>query len=48
MPREQAPLLDAGDLFPALKLTTVDRKTLSLPTDLAGKWTVLLFYRGGW
>jgi peroxiredoxin len=48
MPRAQVPILDAGDLFPALELVTTDGSKLSIPGDLAGKWAVVLFYRGGW
>jgi peroxiredoxin len=48
MPREQASILDAGDIFPAMELTTVDGKRLRVTADLAGKWAVVLFYRGDW
>ncbi|MFQ5689828.1 MAG: hypothetical protein ACE5HQ_06115 [Gemmatimonadota bacterium] len=40
--------LDAGDPFPALELRCTDGGTLTVPGDLAGKWVVLLVYRGHW
>ena len=48
MAREQAPILDAGDVFPSLQLMTTDGNQLTLPSNFNGKWTVLLFYRGNW
>ena len=42
------PLLSNGDAFPALTLRTVERRTLSLPVDLAGAYGVVLIYRGAW
>ena len=40
--------LNAGDPFPAYTVSTVDGKTLSIPKDLTGEYSLLLFYRGGW
>ena len=40
--------LNAGDLFPEYVVQTVDRRTLHLPQDLSGEYSVLIFYRGGW
>jgi peroxiredoxin len=40
--------LNAGDAFPESKVTTVDGRTLSIPSDLTGEYAILLFYRGGW
>jgi len=40
--------LNTGDLFPVYAVQTVDGKTLSIPGDLQGDYTVLLFYRGIW
>lgn len=37
-----------GDLFPALTAARVDGGTMTLPQDLAGHWSVVLFYRGHW
>ena len=37
-----------GDLFPEYEVRTADGRTLHLPRDLAGEFSVLLFYRGGW
>jgi peroxiredoxin len=48
MSREKSIALDGGDLFPALEFDTVGGKQVSLPADLAGNWSVVLFYRGGW
>ena len=48
MPREQVPILDAGDIFPALEMDTVSGERLRATADLAGKWAVILFYRGDW
>lgn len=43
-----APLLDAGDLFPALELDVTDGTRISLPTDLSRPYTVVLVNRGAW
>lgn len=40
--------LNSGDLFPEYKIQTVDGKTLNIPKDLRGEYSVILFYRGGW
>lgn len=48
MAREKVAILDSGDLFPSLTFTTVDGNSLTIPGDLAGKWSVVLFYRGDW
>lgn len=40
--------LNVGDLFPEYEVRTVDGRTLHLPRDLTGEYSVLLFYRGGW
>ena len=37
--------LNVGDLFPAYRVQTVDGRTLHLPQDLAGEYSVL---RGVW
>jgi len=47
MAREQGPMLDVNNAFPAMEFDTVDGR-LNLPDDTMGKWTVLLFYRGDW
>jgi peroxiredoxin len=41
-------LLRPGDQFPALTLAQVGDGTLRLPDDLAGRFGVILFYRGSW
>ncbi len=41
-------LLKPGDLFPTITTTTSGGPDLSLPGDLAGQFTVVLFYRGSW
>jgi peroxiredoxin len=43
-----APLLDAGDAFPALELTLTDGNRLSLPADLSRPYNVVLVNRGAW
>lgn len=40
--------LNVGDLFPEYEVRTVDGRTLHLPRDLTGEYSVLIFYRGGW
>lgn len=42
------PLLSNGDQFPALAIKAVGGGTISLPDDLAGFYSVVLFYRGAW
>ena len=42
------PLLNPGDPFPRLTITTTDDQTLILPDALAGDFGVVLFYRGSW
>jgi len=41
-------LLQPFDLFPALTVALPGGRTLSLPDDLAGHFSVILFYRGSW
>jgi peroxiredoxin len=40
--------LHPGDPFPALIVALPGRRALRLPGDLAGRFGVLLFYRGSW
>lgn len=40
--------LNMGDLFPEYVVQTVDSRTLYIPQDLSGEYSVLIFYRGGW
>jgi hypothetical protein len=40
--------LNMGDLFPESVVQTVNGRTLHLPQDLSGEYSVLIFYRGGW
>jgi peroxiredoxin len=42
------PLLNPGDPFPPLTITTTDGQTLTLPDAFAGDFAVVLFYRGSW
>ena len=42
------PLLSNGDRFPALAIQAVGGGTISVPDDLAGFYSVVLFYRGAW
>jgi len=40
--------LNTGDKFPEYVVPTVGGKTLKIPQELSGEYSVLLFYRGGW
>jgi peroxiredoxin len=40
--------LGVGDPFPEFFVNTVDGRTLNIPQDLSGEYSLLLFYRGGW
>ncbi len=40
--------LNVGDRFPQYSVQTVQGKTLHIPKDLSGEYSVLLFYRGHW
>ena len=41
-------LLNPGDPFPQLTISTTDGQTLTLPDAFAGDFAVVLFYRGAW
>jgi peroxiredoxin len=41
-------LLNPGDPFPRLTISTTDGQTLTIPDALAGDFGVVLFYRGAW
>ncbi len=36
------------DQFPDIELDIAGGGTMSLPGHVAGSWTYVLFYRGGW
>ena len=42
------PLLNPGDPFPRLTITTTDGQVLTIPEMFAGDFGVVLFYRGAW
>ncbi|HEX3921666.1 MAG TPA: peroxiredoxin family protein [Streptosporangiaceae bacterium] len=42
------PLLNPGDPFPRLTISTTGGQTLTLPDAFAGDFGVVLFYRGSW
>ena len=42
------PLLNPGDPFPRLTISTTDDQTLTVPDAFAGDFGVVLFYRGAW
>ena len=42
------PLLHPGDTFPELTLTVPGGKTVRVPETFAGRFGVLLLYRGSW
>ncbi len=48
MAQENVRKLDTGDHFPELEFDTISGSKIVLPGNLAGVWTVLLFYRGHW
>ena len=42
------PLLNPGDPFPRLTISTTDGQVLTIPDAFAGDFGVVLFYRGAW
>ena len=42
------PLLNPGDTFPRLTISTTDGQALTVPDAFAGDFGVVLFYRGAW
>lgn len=48
MARFDVKLLDAGDLFPDLKLTLTGGEEIQTTKPTAQDWNVILFYRGSW
>lgn len=44
----EATRLDTGDPFPEMEWITTDNEILLLPQACAGRWAVILFYRGDW
>ena len=42
------PLLNPGDPFPRLTISTTDGQALTIPDAFAGDFGVVLFYRGAW
>src|SRR5258707_10305411 len=40
--------LSNGEHFPTITASRVGGSEMSIPEDLAGRWAVLLFYRGHW
>jgi len=42
------PLLNPGDLFPQLTVSTTGGVDLTVPKEFAGDFGVVLFYRGSW
>ena len=42
------PLLNPGDRFPQLTVSTTDGQALTVPDAFAGDYAVVLFYRGSW
>ena len=45
---EYMTMLLVDDQFPDIELSIAGGGTLSLPKDVEGSWTYVLFYRGGW
>lgn len=48
MAQSEGGKLDAGDSFPELGLRFTTGENFLLPSALAGKWGILLLYRGHW
>jgi peroxiredoxin len=42
------PLLNPGDPFPRLTISTTDGQELTIPDEFADDFAVVLFYRGSW
>jgi peroxiredoxin len=42
------PLLNPGDPFPRLSISTAGGQSLAIPDAFAGDFAVVLFYRGSW
>jgi peroxiredoxin len=42
------PLLNPGDPFPRLTISTTDGQALAIPDAFAGDFATVLFYRGAW
>jgi peroxiredoxin len=40
--------LNNGRIFPTITASRIGGGEVTIPQDLAGKWTILLFYRGHW
>ncbi len=40
--------LENGVPFPTITTARVDGGEMTIPQDVKGKWTILLFYRGHW
>lgn len=40
--------LKNGDVLPTITAPVVDDGEMTLPDDLEGSWTVVVFYRGHW
>ena len=42
------PLLNPGDPFPRLTISTAGGQSLTIPDAFAGDFAAVLFYRGAW
>ena len=40
--------LSDGDPFPPLHASRLEHGTMTLPADVAGRWAIIVFYRGHW
>lgn len=40
--------IENGETFPTLSADAVEGTTLTVPDDVEGAWSALLFYRGHW
>ena len=48
MPQTSTTKLDMGDSFPTMSVNLTDGRTLTLPDDCTGDYTIFLGYRGKW
>jgi hypothetical protein len=48
MARAGERILDAGEELPLLAMDTVAHGRISVPSQFAGRWGVLLVYRAHW
>ena len=40
--------LNPGDFFPTFTVSLADGRSFTVPADLKGEYSVIIFYRGVW